>query len=95
MAGVGRTLYYEAFAKPEFVALYKERSMDLVKQSIMPVIHALTKEARRGSYQHQKMLLEMADMYVERSKTELSGADGGPVVIKVNIGGDKNTATDA
>ncbi len=73
-------MYYDAFAKPGFVALYKQMSLDLVKQAIMPVVHALAKEARRGSYQHQKMLLEMADMYIEKTRTEVSGRDGGPIL---------------
>ena len=58
-----RNIYYTAFEKPEFVKLYKELSASLVQQSIAPVINAFVREAKRGSFQHGKVLLEMAGLY--------------------------------
>ena len=58
-----RNIYYTAFAKPEFVEIYKELSESIVKQSIAPVINAFVREAKRGSFNHGKVLLEMAGLY--------------------------------
>ena len=58
-----RNIYYTAFGKSEFVELYKELSESLVKQSIAPVINAFIREAQRGSFNHGKVLLEMAGLY--------------------------------
>ena len=53
---------------------------DLISQSVMPVINAFIKEAKRGSFQHGKALLEMTEIYV--NKMELSGPGGEPMKIK-------------
>ena len=58
-----RNIYYTAFEKPEFVKLYKELSESIVQQSIAPVINAFVREAKRGSFNHGKVLLEMAGLY--------------------------------
>lgn len=58
-----RNIYYNAFAKEEFVKIYKEMSESLVKQAIAPVINAFVREAQRGSFNHGKVLLEMAGLY--------------------------------
>ncbi len=70
-AKCSRNIYYDAFAKPEFVELYKQYSNDLVKQSVAPVINAFIREAQRGSFNHGKMLLEMAGMYTDKSEVEI------------------------
>lgn len=63
IAKVDRSTYYRAFQKPDFIETYKELSESLVKQSIAPVINAFVREAKRGSFQHGKVLLEMAGLY--------------------------------
>ncbi len=73
LAKCTRPVYYEAFSKPGFVSLYKAQSMDLVRQSVAPILNTFVREALRGSFQHGKVLLEMADVYTENSKMELSG----------------------
>jgi len=62
-AKCSRNTYYDAFAKEEFVEIYKELSESIVKQSIAPVINAFVREAKRGSFNHGKVLLEMAGLY--------------------------------
>ena len=62
-AKCSRNTYYDAFAKEEFVKIYKEMSESLVKQAIAPVINAFVREAQRGSFNHGKVLLEMAGLY--------------------------------
>lgn len=73
LAKCTRPVYYEAFSKPEFVEIYKQYSVDLVKQSVASVINTFIREAQRGSFQHGKVLLEMAGLYTENAKVELSG----------------------
>ena len=70
IAEIGRTTYYEAFGKPGFEALYKQKSLEMVKQSVAPVLSAFVAEAKRGSFQHGKVLLEMAGVYAERQQVE-------------------------
>jgi hypothetical protein len=73
LAKCSRPIYYEAFSKPGFVALYRQMSMNLVKQSVGPVLNTFIREAQRGSFQHGKVILEMAGVYSESSKVELGG----------------------
>ena len=72
LAKCSRPVYY-AFSKPGFVEIYKKRSMDMVKQSIASVLNTFIREAQRGSFQHGKILLEMAGMYTESSDVKVSG----------------------
>jgi hypothetical protein len=73
LAKCTRPVYYEAFAKPEFVNIYNKQSVDLVKQNVASVINTFVREAQRGSFQHGKVLLEMAGMYTEKTNVKLSG----------------------
>lgn len=72
LAGCSRNIYYEAFGKPEFRALYESKVKDLVKQGIGPIINTFYKEALQGNFQHGKVLLEMAGLYNENKKVDLS-----------------------
>ena len=45
------------------------------------VTDALKREARKGSYQHQKMYFEMIGKYVQ--KAEIGGPGGGPLRVVV------------
>jgi hypothetical protein len=76
-AGVDRTVYYDAFKKPGFVRLYRDMCVSLISQNLGPIIRAFEKEAMKGSYNHGKVLLEMAGLYTE--KKEVSGPGGGPI----------------
>lgn len=73
LAKCTRPVYYDAFSKPGFVEIYNKRSVDLVKQSVASVLNTFVREAQRGSFQHGKVLLEMAGMYTEKSDVNLSG----------------------
>ncbi|MDD3199342.1 MAG: hypothetical protein PHV95_09130 [Eubacteriales bacterium] len=70
IAKCDRSTYYDAFVKPGFIEIYKSRSKDLVGQAIAPVLNTFIREALRGSFQHGKVILEMADIYTERSKVD-------------------------
>ena len=73
IAQISRATYYRAFEKPEFQALYKQKSRDLVDQSIAPVLNTFVREALRGSFPHGKVILEMAGLYSEKSTLEVTG----------------------
>jgi len=74
-----RKTYYRAFEKTHFREAYKSQAAALSERHLGQVMNAFVKEATRGSFQHGKVLLEMAGVYAEKSKHELSGPDGGPI----------------
>lgn len=80
LAKCTRPVYYAAFRKPEFVELYKEQSMDLLKQSIGPVINTFIRETQRGSFPHGKVILEMLGLYTERADINVSGEVGVDII---------------
>lgn len=73
IAKCSRSTYYEAFSKPHFVEIYKQQSMDMVKQSVASVLNTFVREAQRGSFQHGKVLLEMAGIYTEKQHLDHGG----------------------
>ena len=72
IAQIGRITYYRAFEKPEFKALYKAKSRELVDNSIAPILNTFVREALRGSFQHGKVILEMAGLYSEKSQLDVN-----------------------
>lgn len=72
VADISRNVYYDAFQKTVFVDYYNSLCKDLVKQSIGPVINAFIHEAKRGSYTHGKIILEMAGLYTEKKKLDVT-----------------------
>lgn len=72
LAEVSRDVYYTAFKKPDFVGYYNDRCLDIVKLSLGPVVNAFISEAKRGSYTHGKVLLEMAGLYTEKKNVQLT-----------------------
>ena len=75
-----RKTYYFAFKKPGFAKLYRDEALEMVRRSVAPVLHACVREASRGSHNHAKIVLGMADMYHERK--EVTGEGGGPVQVE-------------
>lgn len=72
LAQIGRTTYYAAFNKPEFKALYKAKSRELVDNAVAPVLNTFVREALRGSFQHGKVILEMAGLYSEKQQIDIN-----------------------
>lgn len=70
LADISRETYYKSFKKPEFVAYHDKLCKDLVKQSLTPVVNAFITEAKRGSFQHGKILLEMGGIYTNKQEVE-------------------------
>lgn len=73
-AKVDRSTYYRAFQKQEFVEVYNRHSVNLVKQNVASVINTFIREAQRGSFQHGKVILEMAGIYAEKQDVKVSGS---------------------
>lgn len=80
-----RNIYYNAFEKPGFVELYKQYTTNLVKQSVASVINTFIREAQRGSFQHGKVLLEMAGLYTD--KIEIEGSVPVQIIDDIPRGG--------
>jgi hypothetical protein len=76
LANCSRPIYYDAFNKPGFVKLYEAKSKELIKQSVAPVINTFIREAQRGSFQHGKVILEMAGIYSEKQQIDIGNKDG-------------------
>jgi len=74
IAGVSRDIYYDCFKKTDFQEYYKYISIMMVKQAVAPMINTFVKEGLRGSYQHGKAILEMADVYHEGGLVQTQGA---------------------
>lgn len=83
-AKCSRNSYYRAFNKPHFREEYKRQSAALAERHLGPVMNAFVREATRGSFQHGKVLLEMAGVYSEKTKHEHSGPDGGPIPVTLD-----------
>lgn len=83
IAGVSRKAYYRAFEKPDFMDHYKQESKALASKHIGQVLNAFVKEASRGSFQHGKVLLEMAGLYKETIRKELTGKGGEPLIVRL------------
>lgn len=79
IAKCNRKTYYRAFEKPHFREEYKRQAAALSERHLGQVMNAFVREATRGSFQHGRVLLEMAGVYTEKSKHEHSGPDGGPI----------------
>lgn len=78
-AKCSRNSYYRAFNKPHFREEYKRQAAALSERHLGQVMNAFVREATRGSFQHGRVLLEMAGVYTEKSKHEHAGPDGGPI----------------
>lgn len=70
LAETSRTTYYKLFADETFVKEYKRQSKELITQNVGSVINTFINEAKRGSFQHGKVILEMADMYTEKKEID-------------------------
>lgn len=81
LAGLHRNAYYRAMARPDFYAHYKDLSTELIKLHAGQLINVAIDHAKRGSFQHLKLLMEMGGLYVQQTQTEHTGE----VSIKVSF----------
>lgn len=59
--------------------MVKNLALELVVTNVLPTIHAVARESKRGSAVHNKMILEMANLYQEKQLHEVTGKDGQPL----------------
>lgn len=78
-AGTSRDTYYSAMKKPEFVKLYQETAISMIKHEVYPLIKAGIREAKRGNYQYWKSLLQMTGMI---NQDETNGSN--VILIKID-----------
>lgn len=71
--GIDRKTYYKVIDKEEFRNLYERLSKNLVKDSIGLIINTFVSKAQDGSFQHGKVILEMAGIYNEKQDISISG----------------------
>lgn len=67
IVGCDRSTYYRAFEKKTFADLYNRLSANLAKRHLGQVMNAFVREATRGSFQHGKVLLEMAGVLTKET----------------------------
>ncbi|SKA13902.1 hypothetical protein SAMN02745116_02551 [Pilibacter termitis] len=73
-AKVSRQTYYNAMAKPLFVQLVNDITLDLVKGKAHNVVNMAYKVAlTEKGFQDRKMILQMANLYSEKTETTISG----------------------
>lgn len=73
MAGVSRQTYHNMFRKPEFQAFYRAALLETVKQYGGQLVNIGIREARKGSFPHWKVLMEMGGLYNEKRTVEHDG----------------------
>lgn len=85
VVGISREAYYRMFRKPQFVEYYKRVQFEAVKQNAAKVLAASIEYAINDPKCHQdrKMILEMAGLYTEKVKQEITGEGGGPIGVTV------------
>jgi hypothetical protein len=71
-AQTSRDTFYNAMKKPEFVNLYRNTALDVIKTEIYPLVKVGIREAKRGSFQHWKVLMEMTGMHTEKQEINVS-----------------------
>ena len=77
-AGVSRTVYYKGFDNPYFADEYKRLSLTLITQAVGPILQSAIREAKMGSFNHTKLLLEMENLH--QDSLALTGKSGGPII---------------
>lgn len=63
LAGVSRMAYYRAFQNMAFVDYYRTLLTDMIKAQGGQLINIGIREARKGSFPHWKVLMEMGGFY--------------------------------
>lgn len=82
LAGVSRDIYYKAMQKPGFCALLNKTALMLIRDKVADVLNATYKFAMQPkNHQDRKLLLELFDMYANKTKVEVSGENGEPIKV--------------
>lgn len=86
--GVNRSTLYRwkrgqnGFTEAEFWGAVNQRAREHNQRSVSNVYGSLRDFAVKGSFQHQKLLLELVGEYTETQRREISGPGGGAIQIE-------------
>ena len=76
LADISRVTYYELLKKQEFIEYKKTISINMLHESLFPIMSALAREAKKGSHNHIKLALEMVGVYTPKGKIDISVNQG-------------------
>jgi hypothetical protein len=74
-ADISRDTYYRSIKKRPFEELVKQLGHDIIHQHTIPLVQSGIDMAMKGSFQHWKVLLEMAGLY-DPKRLSLDGENG-------------------
>src|SRR3954451_24815963 len=72
--------------RDDFWAKVKEYRSTFLKETIPNILDAAIREAKQGSFNDRRLLLEMAQEYLPVSRQEVTGKDGGPMQVQSLVG---------
>ncbi len=78
-AGVSQGTVSRALSRPGFVEHLQRWHLARLHGKAKAIVDRSVEEALADSFQDRRMLLEMIGIYKPRQRTEVTGADGGPV----------------
>lgn len=79
LAGCSRETYYATMHKPDFMAHYLWLVNSSLKSKVAQLVNIGFKEAKNGSFQHWKVLMEMTGEYAPNKKVEIDQNVSGTV----------------
>lgn len=82
-AGISRETYYTARKKPAFNEIRQKIVYSVLRDHAVTLMKVGINQAKKGSYQHWKALMEMAGLYRER--IEHTGEGGEPLAYTVRF----------
>ena len=72
-AGVTPQTVCERLRDPDFKVMFREMLEASLAQETPHILRAMAQEAKEGSYQHAKLILELTGVYNEKQRVEMSG----------------------
>lgn len=85
MANISTKTYQRAVRKKEYLQAEREACSEIIQKELIPIVHTFINEAKNGSFQHGKVILEMGDLYTEKQKKEITGKDGEALKLEVDV----------
>lgn len=70
LAGISRDSYYRIYQNDKFIALLRKQTLEILKHSEEAITHSFIKQAKAGSFPHQRVYLEMMRFYTPKAKFE-------------------------
>lgn len=71
--GISRNTYYTHMNKPAFNAYCKTLVRSTIQSEVMPLLNAALREAKKGSFHHFKLLMEMGQFHTDEKNLNIDG----------------------